>query len=173
MGIMAIMTSSAGWNSTRWTPKACFRPAVERACACAALSTILLLAKIVPGPDACVLRGDWHLYSQIVCLRSAAANGDERLARLQRRHLVPAVEAVSGVGASGLKQVRLFPKPPLLKGVRARALHLAGTITAAVGGTLMDETTTQETTMMVKKAKPKPNPRWNSVDEVGERVVAV
>ena len=70
---------------------------------------------------------------------------------------------------------RLFPKPPMLKGVRARAWHLAGTITAAVEGTAMDETTTQETTMMVKKAKPKTNPRWNSVDEVRvrERVVAV
>jgi hypothetical protein len=60
-----------------------------------------------------------------------------------------------------------------LKGVRAGAWPLAGTITAAVEGTVMDETTTQETTMMVKKAKAKTNPRWNGVDGVRERVVSV
>ena len=43
-------------------------------------------------------------------------------------------------------------------------------IIAAVEGTAMDETT-----MMVKKAKPRTDPRWNSIDEVRvrERVVAV
>jgi hypothetical protein len=38
-----------------------------------------------------------------------------------------------------------------------------------VEGTTTDETTTQENTMMAKKAKPKIDPRWNSVDEVRER----
>jgi hypothetical protein len=47
---------------------------------------------------------------------------------------------------------RLFPKPAMLRGVRDRAWHLAGTITAAVKGTVMDETTTQE-------ARPSPQPR--------------
>ena len=89
----------------------------------------------------------------------------------QKRSPVPGTHITDQQAKSYM--ARLFPKPAMLRGVRDRAWHLAGTITATVKGTVMDETTTQEATMMVKKAKPKTNPRRNGVDEVRERVVAV
>jgi hypothetical protein len=101
---------------------------------------------------------------------------------LARSGAAAAVDGASGFASRDLSESRnkLTPTQHSGRGAISLASPAAPKITsaasagtAAVEGTTTDETTTQETNMMVKKAKPKTDPRWNSIDEVRERVVVV